>query len=135
MKMFYECEKCGARFDNYDDAYKCENSHYMLDFDSMSKELEEYLEYGYNKEIPTNMVVPSQEISEWNEADQEYKSHRVFGEYKLVRILRDKEAAPIMKAYEERRAQEKREWDEWYARREAERKAKEEAEKAESEAE
>lgn len=135
MKNLYVCEKCGSHYEDYDQAYQCENSHFMLDFDSMSRELEEYVEYGRNKEIPTNLIVPSQEICKWNEDKQDYDRRRVFGEYKLVRILPEKEVTSIIKAYEERREREKREWDEWYARREAERKAKAEAEQEQKEAE
>ena len=132
MKTQYICEKCGQTFENYEDAYKCENNHHMLDFSSMEQELRDYVEFGVNKEIPSKMIVPSEEISEWHEADQEFESRRVFGEYKLVRILPDKEVTPIMAAYTERREREKREWEEYMARRRAEKAAKE-AEQKEAE--
>lgn len=31
MKNLYVCEKCGKTFDNWDDAYHCENSHNDVD--------------------------------------------------------------------------------------------------------
>lgn len=31
MKTVYCCEKCGKTFDNYEDAYACENNHAKLD--------------------------------------------------------------------------------------------------------
>lgn len=31
MKQLYVCEKCGAQYDDWDEAYKCENSHVNLD--------------------------------------------------------------------------------------------------------
>ena len=31
MKQFYVCERCGAQFDNWDDAYRCEHSHLSVE--------------------------------------------------------------------------------------------------------
>lgn len=136
MKTMYICEKCGATYTNYDEAYACENKHYMLDIsDDMLRELEEYVEYGQGKEIPSSFICPTKEISEWDEDAGEFKYRRIFAEYKLVRILKDSETKSIVSKYEERKAKERREWNEYWERREAEKKAKEEAEKAESEAE
>ena len=31
MKQIYVCERCGAQYSDWDEAYKCENSHVALD--------------------------------------------------------------------------------------------------------
>ena len=135
MKTQYICEKCGQTFENYDDAYNCENHHYMLNFLDMAEELNEYIEYDKGGELPSRFVTASEEISEWNEETQEFDHRRILAEYKLVRIVPKHEAASILAKYAKRRDRERREWEEWLAHREAEKKAKEETEKAESEAE
>lgn len=135
MKTQYICEKCGANYTNYDEAYACENKHYMLNLNDMAEELNEYIEYGKGKEMPSNFVAASEEISEWNEEKQEFDHRRILAEYKLVRIIPEREAAPILAKHTERKERERREWDEYWNRRKAEKEAKEQAEKAESKAE
>ena len=131
MKTQYICEKCGQTFENYDDAYNCENHHYKLDLTDMSEELNEYTEYAKGGELPSNFVAASEEISEWNEEKQEFDHRRILAEYKLVRIVSKREAAPILAKYTERKERERREWDEYWARRKAEKEAEQEQKEAE----
>lgn len=136
MKNLYVCEFCGSTYEDPDVAYKCERSHHMLDFGTYDRELREKVTYNKGQEIPGRLIIPSESIEDWNPQTCEYDPpRRVFGEYKLVRILTEKESAPIVKAYEERHEREEREWQEYWERRKAEKEAKEQAEKAESEAE
>lgn len=131
MKMYYQCEKCGAQYDNYDAAYACENKHYMLNLNDMAEELDEYIEYNKGQELPNSFVAASEDISEWNEETQEFDHRRILAEYKLVRIIPKREAAPILAKYTERKEREQREWQEYWERRKAEKEAEQEQKEAE----
>ena len=81
--------------------------------------------------MPSNFVAASEEISEWNEEKQDFDRRRILAEYKLVRIIPDREAAPILAKYTERKERERREWDEYWARRKAEKEAEQEQKEVE----
>ena len=53
----YICEKCGKHFDNYEDAYQCENAHLMPDTTEM-KVLEDYAVYAEGRKFPDQIVLP-----------------------------------------------------------------------------
>lgn len=128
MKTQYICERCGQTFENYDDAYKCENSHHMLAIGDFRPEIEESAVFTNGNPIPTKITISSEEFSEWDEDAGEWKYHYVFGEYKLVKILPEKDCEKFIRAKAEREEKFRRELEEYMARREAEKKAKEEAE-------
>lgn len=129
MKQIYVCEKCGAQYDNYDAAYKCENEHYFLRTEDFYPEICEHSKYAIGEKLPTRVFLPSIEISEYDEDAGEWKYSYLWGEYKLVKQLPEKDCEKFIQAKTEREEKSRREWEEYMARREAEKKAKEEAEK------
>lgn len=133
MKQIYMCEKCGTQYEEYDDAYKCEESHVALDLGGSEFALEcwETAKYSLGHAIPDEIVLPSQQKSVWNEDAQKWEPVYTFGVYKLVKTLSDKDVAKIIDAKNKREEQSRREWEEYMERRGAEKKAK----KAESEME
>lgn len=128
MKTQYICEKCGQTFENYDDAFKCEESHHMISMGDFRPESEESAVFANGSPIPTRITLASEEYSEWDSDAGEWKYHYIFGEYKLVKILPEKDCEKFIRAKTEREEKSRREWEEYMARREAEKKAKEEAE-------
>lgn len=126
MKELFICEKCGAQFTSYEEAYDCEHSHNTLniggDFNPEIISRQTYLNGGI---LPSKTIIPSDERTEWNQEEGKWEYHTFFGVYRLVKVLSDAEAAEIMKEKQERKNREQREYEEWLERYNAEKAAKE----------
>lgn len=126
MKEIYVCEKCGAQFTSYDDAYKCEDSHKALAIGGEFRpEIRSRQTYANGGILPSKTVLASEEYTVWNEETRTWDSHYVFGEYKLVRMLSDADAEKLMQEQKERLDREQREYEEWVERYNAEKAARE----------
>ena len=130
MKHVYICEKCGKQFNDYDEAYACEEGH-LREFDNtMEPEMKTRMVFAPGEHAPKQIVLTERE-SKWDEEKQEYVEQFTFYTYKYVNTLADSAAATILDEYRQRREKEERDLAEWRARwqrEEAERKAKQEAE-------
>ena len=69
MKQIYVCERCGAQYSDWDEAYKCENSHVALDIINRSNLAEaddELMEivahYEPGSTLPSSIAVQYQVI-------------------------------------------------------------------------
>ena len=60
MKQIYVCERCGAQYSDWDEAYKCENSHVALDIINRSNLAEAHYEPGST--LPSSIAVQYQVI-------------------------------------------------------------------------
>ena len=83
MKQIYVCEKCGATFDNWNDANQCEDGH--VDSFAMEPEWNQDLEYAEGCAFPNEVVVRSKEWN-WRTDKYEYKYFR----YKIAGPLTKK---------------------------------------------
>lgn len=81
MKQIYVCEKCGAQFDNWDDAARCEESHRsveVIDWCHLGKEtasnlLAEAYQYKRGQALPSVITVRYpvfDEESRYNKMDE-----------------------------------------------------------------
>ena len=81
MKSLYKCEKCGKVFDDYDECYSHEYSHWTLErgYCDITDTLDSMTEYKEGQEEPNviHMV-----FSRWNSDKGEYEKR--CGKYKLI---------------------------------------------------
>ena len=134
MKQLYICDKCGAQFDTWDDAYNCENSHIETFTDEMEPERIKRFTYAQGQAAP-RMIIQAVKAETWVESEQKYKVDFTFYKYKYAGTLSEQESSEIIAEYEARKAKEEAEYAEWRARWDAERKAKEAETKSDSESE
>ena len=80
MTNVFKCDKCGKLFDDYDECYAHENSHWSLtrwsDIDSTLDSMTEYKE-GQDEPNVVHLA-----FTRWNSETREYE--RRCGKYKLV---------------------------------------------------
>ena len=128
MKQLYICDKCGAQFDNFDDAWNCENGH-LNGFDSsMDEELRKRWRYRPGQVMPERIVMAT---SKWNyDTNPEGEVIYSFFSYKLDKPLPEQESAEILAEYAKRKEQENAYWEEYRARKERERAEREAQESA-----
>ena len=123
MKSLYVCEKCGKSYEDYDQAYECENSHAGV---NSSQEIPDMNpEWKPGEIMPGKVTLESESI--WNKEISKYKT--VFGIYELVRLCNPTEIAEILEQRKVRQEEQEAEWEKWRQEREAK---KREAEKAEN---
>lgn len=128
MKQIYICEKCGAQFEEYDDAYRCERGHinpqdqHVYDFE---RELEDKLTWRQGQRFPERVFFA---VRDWDYATDEER--RTIVAYKLEKELPATEVERRFAANEERKERERQEWEAECERRKAEKEAKEAAEQA-----
>lgn len=111
MKQLYVCEKCGAQFENWDEANTCENSH-LTPYDGYMRELDNRRTYEKGSVYPDKIAIA---FRVWeNDAERYqyvwYKKAAEFGKKELAEITAEREAR-------ERREEEQRE--QWRKEREA----------------
>ena len=67
MKNLYVCEKCGKTFDNWDDAYHCENSHNDVDtlyrWDFAQDDSFQLTEYNESDSVPSSVYLKSRVLN------------------------------------------------------------------------
>lgn len=129
MKQFYVCEKCGQQFEDFDEAYACENGHLKEFHFEMDVELRKRWAFNPGDHAPKQIVMMERE-EKWNEEEQKYDYTYTCYTYKYSSTLSDLKTAEITEEYRLRREKEDREFKEWHERwerQEAERKAKEES--------
>lgn len=123
MKSLYVCEKCGKSYEDYDQAYACENSH--VDVNPSQEIPDMNPEWKPGEIMPGKVTLESAGI--WNQEISKYET--VFGIYKLVRLCNPDENAQILANRKVRQEEQEAEWEKWRQEREAK---KREAEKAEN---
>ena len=108
MKTCYVCEKCGKSYEEWDDAYKCENSHASVfhygDCDSLMDEL---ATYATGVLFPDSIVVQLVHDGENGERISD------FVRYSKPVKLTSKEAKPMYDKLEEVKAEQERFMREW----------------------
>ena len=134
MKQLYICDKCGATFDSWDDAYNCENSHIDTFTDELEPERVKRFTYAQGQAAPRS-IIQAVKAETWVESEQKYKVDFPFYKYKYAGTLSEQEAAEIVAEYEARKAEEDRRYAEWKAKWDAERKAKEQEPETKSDSE
>ena len=130
MKEIYVCEKCGAQFDDFNAAYKCEDSHLLLEnvWSDVQPELNKRAVWANGDAAPASIVMFTER---YNRDTGNYD--RVFYTYKRGKALTDKEVAEINAERDARKAREEADREAWRKEMEA-KKAREEAEAASAEA-
>ena len=117
MKTMYECEKCGSRFENYDDCLRCEGSHigvgyYVYNFEN---ERDTYQTWKKVDIRPRIAVIVSDDIWSRSEETGQYETTKKFGLYKLDRLLTDEETAEIYRKANEREQEERERFEQYLA--------------------
>ena len=117
MKTMYECEKCGSRFENYDDCLRCEESHIGAGYDgyNFKKELDTYQTWKKGDIMPRTAVFVSDDIWSRSEETGQYETTKKFALYKLDRLLTDKETAEIYRKAKEREQEELERFEQYLA--------------------
>lgn len=117
MKTMYECEKCGSRFENYDDCLRCEESHIGAEYDgyNFKKELDTYQTWKKGDIMPRTAVFVSDDIWSRSEETGQYETTKKFALYKLDRLLTDKETAEIYRKAKEREQEERERFEQYLA--------------------
>lgn len=117
MKTMYECEKCGSRFENYDDCLRCEGSHIGVGYDgyNFKKELDTYQTWKKGDIMPRIDVIVSDDIWSRSEETGQYETTKKFALYKLDRLLTDKETAEIYRKAKEREQEERERFEQYLA--------------------
>lgn len=126
MKQLYICEKCGAQFNTWDEAYACETGHISSFSSAMEPEIAKRLQYASGRSVPSEIIMTEQKDIR-NEETGEYETSFVLWTYKLVGRTPQKEVAAITAEYKERKAEEEAYWEAYKARRAAEKAAQESA--------
>lgn len=116
MKTLYTCEKCGATFSNYDDAYNCENNHFNVDtWSDIQTECDKRTEYKTGERLPSLITVPLR-LEGWREDTNE---RYTIATYKLVSELNPTKKLEIRAESAARKAEAERQAEEWRKEREA----------------
>lgn len=105
MKNFYQCEKCGTNYEDYDGAWECERSHFE-DLDIWHNKAGEKM--IYSMKWKKDMGVPETLNLKFRRSKDD---EVVVGEYKLVKInkARSEEETAWQKAETEKN---NKEWEE-----------------------
>lgn len=111
MKTLYVCDKCGAKFEDYDQCHACEDNHIGIgsDFDPESKESQTWKSGDV---LPRTFTASSAQIWKYNE-DGTSSTEYVFGVYKFERILNPEEAKAMLAKRELREQKQKEYWENW----------------------
>ena len=138
MKTVYVCEKCGASYDNYDAAYKCEEAHANVYIGGdYAQDVKGRSVWKNGDILPRTCVLPSDEVYMEDPDTGEYRYVTFFGVYELKRMLKDDEVEKIENLHELRKQKEEedyRKWQEEYRRSQEKKAALEAAQKAAEEA-
>ena len=125
MKQIYICEKCGAQYEDYDQASACENGHVDVYRENMGggfeTELSPRLTWKPGCRYSDRVYMP---LSVWDNKSCEYRN--VIAVYKFDKELPERETAEIFAAHDKRVTEENERW-----RREWEERKKREQEKME----
>ena len=138
MKTVYVCEKCGASYDNYDAAYKCEESHVnVYTCGEYGPEINRRSTWKNGDVLPRTCILPSVEKYTEDPDTGEWRYVTVFGLYELKRMLKESEVDQIENERDLRIEKEEadfRKWQEEYKRSKEAKAAAEAAAKAVDEA-
>ena len=88
MKQIYVCEKCGAQFDNWDEAHQCEDGH--VDSFDVDPEWNPEIAWDEGCAFPKEVVVRSKEW-DWRTGKTEYR----YFKYKSAGALTKKRVAEL----------------------------------------
>lgn len=102
MKQFYVCEKCGQQFEDFDEAYACENGHLKEFHFEMDVELRKRWAFNPGDHAPKQIVMMERE-EKWNEEEQKYDYTYTCYTYKYSSTLSDSKTAEITEEYRLRR--------------------------------
>ena len=110
--MKYVCEKCGKKFNSWEECYACETDGHASGFDwTLDDETKKRWQYQPGHYEPERIVMC---VSRDN---PDGETERKFCVYEMVGIAPD--TAEIMAEYEKRKAAEDAYWEEYKAKREA----------------
>lgn len=124
MKTLYTCEKCGKSYEDFDEAFACENGHVGLDeltFYNFEAEVKPLLAYKAGSKFPERLYFP---VEIWNRDGENGKTVAV---YKLEKEMKSEESEKLWAEHDARVERENREWQEKWAAERAAKAAKEEA--------
>ena len=129
MKNLYQCEKCGKTWNEYDEAWACEQSHLTLHYSTIESELSEFIEYSEGKKVPDGFVMRTEVQSKYNHDTGEYEeSTPLYVHYVFKNYLAKETAAALETKRLAEAAESKQRNDEYWERyriEQAEKKAKE----------
>ena len=117
MKSLYVCEKCGAQYEDYDEAIHCEQNHFHIGFDFSNQTALEGKRCTYkqgDKMPQTCVLASSPDYAEGYDNPRHY-----FGMYKLVRMLSESEVQEILDEKAAQDAENRRVLEEWRKEKEA----------------
>ena len=115
MKHVYICEKCGKEYDNWDEAYTCEENHISSFGSGLELEIAKHLQYKPGCRAPSYMILTERK-DRWNTETNEQETSFILWKYKLVAELPEQETAEILKEYEENQAAQKKWWEDYEAK-------------------
>ena len=131
MKELYVCEKCGAQYESWDDAYKCENGHaWFSDSTLYQPEVVNRAVYKPGEELPAEIVMC---VEAWTYNEESGERERVYRyvRYGIKKELTGKDADPIhaeRKAREEKEEADRERWAKEWQEEQERKKAKAEQE-------
>lgn len=94
MKTLYVCDKCGASYEEYDEASSCESSHLKFS-DEYRDALKNRFTYKPRKHLPDSAILCVKD-QVWDEATSTWNDVLQFGQYYLKRALDEDEAQDII---------------------------------------
>lgn len=121
MKQIYVCEKCGAQFDNWNEAHQCEDGH--VDSFDVDPEWNPEIAWDEGCAFPKEVVVRSKEW-DWRTDKYLYRYFR----YKAVGPLTKKRVAELEAERIKRETEAEAAYKKLVAEREKERAAEQEQE-------
>lgn len=127
MKTMYECEKCGTRYDDYEDCQRCEEGHAEAGYDGykFQEELVPFQTWKKGDILPRTAVIVSKDIWRRSEVTGQYETSKMFGLYRLDRVLTAEETAEIYRKANEREQEERERFEQHYASKKEEQEVSE----------
>ena len=107
MKSIYVCEKCGKQFEEYDEAYVCENSHI-----NVGNNLEtQFMNPSWKPGDIMPREITLQSLDFYDNDQEKYVSR--YAVYTIKKLLSKEECEAIDKKREEYYEEQQRVWEEW----------------------
>ena len=85
IKTSYICDKCGKVYDNYDDVYACENSHFEPE--GYNEVTWKSLRYEKGEKFPASLIIRLEKADDYG-----YKAYAL---YRIVKGFTDDEARDL----------------------------------------
>ena len=113
MKQVYICEKCGAQYEDYDAAYKCERMHIVPAEPRLYDwhETDDKLVWKAGERCPTELYFPVKD-DDWNEESGQYEEVREIAVYRFTGFMKKSASRILFAAYETKREEEQKRWEE-----------------------